>query len=136
MNILCKDNSDDIIHDSDSVYDSEKYPQRLKRQINESNQSFESLDLNVTKNQSSFKSAKDTKDEMLQKFEKLWPVTKWREMGYFTDDYLNLINEHWLSFPPPNATMQKVLATIYIFFSTAGCWGNMIVLFMYLRSVK
>ncbi|XP_026755440.3 opsin Rh3-like [Galleria mellonella] len=66
-------------------------------------------------------------------FERVWPVGKWREYGYFTDDFLDLINEHWLHFPPPSQTLQKILGGFYLIFSTVGCWGNVIVLFMYLK---
>lgn len=70
---------------------------------------------------------------LISEFMQLWPVQEWRKYGYFSDDYLDLINEHWLHFPPPSATLQKFLGGIYLIFSTVGCWGNVIVLFMYLR---
>lgn len=71
------------------------------------------------------------KQEMFAEFKRQWPVDRWREYGLFTDDYLNLINEHWLQFPPPSETLQKILGGLYLLFSTIGCWGNVIVLFMY-----
>lgn len=70
---------------------------------------------------------------LLESFKARWPVEKWRKFQYFTDDYLDLINEHWLEFSPPNETVQKVLGSIYVLFSTVGCWGNVMVLLMYLR---
>ncbi|CAK1545841.1 unnamed protein product [Leptosia nina] len=70
---------------------------------------------------------------LLDTFKTRWPVEEWREFRYFTDDYLDLINEHWLQFSPPSEVMQKSLGAIYVLFSTVGCWGNVIVLFMYLR---
>lgn len=71
--------------------------------------------------------------ELFAEFKRQWPVERWREYGLFTDDYLNLINEHWLQFPPPSETLQKTLGGLYLLFSTVGCWGNVIVLFMYLK---
>lgn len=71
--------------------------------------------------------------EMFTDFKSQWPVARWHEYGFFADDYLNLINEHWLQFPPPSETLQKVLGGLYLLFSTVGCWGNVIVLFMYFK---
>lgn len=70
---------------------------------------------------------------LIADFKKQWPVLKWQEFGLFSDDYLDLINEHWLRFPPPNAYLQKTLGGVYVLFTTLGCAGNIIVLFMYIR---
>lgn len=70
---------------------------------------------------------------LVDEFKRLWPVWRWRQLGYFSDDYLDLINEHWLQYPPPSETVQKTLGGLYLLFATAGCWGNIVVLFMYLR---
>ncbi|KAJ2951918.1 hypothetical protein O0L34_g4171 [Tuta absoluta] len=74
--------------------------------------------------------------ELVAKFKQLWPVEQWGRWGYFSEDYLELINVHWLQFPPPNPALQKTLGGLYLFFSTVGCWGNVIVLFMYFRQVN
>ncbi|XP_041971319.1 opsin Rh3-like isoform X2 [Aricia agestis] len=76
---------------------------------------------------------KTRKEELVERFRRLWHIDAWQELGYFSDDYLYLINEHWLQFPPPSEKYQRFLGGIYIFFSTVGCWGNVIVLMMYLR---
>lgn len=70
---------------------------------------------------------------LVAKFKRLWPVWRWRQYGYFADDYLDLINEHWLQYPPPSETVQKTLGGVYLLFASIGCWGNVVVLFMYLR---
>lgn len=70
---------------------------------------------------------------LLADFKRVWPVSRWTEHGYFSEDYLDLINDHWLQFAPPNETSQKILGVVYLLFATVGCWGNIIVLFMYLR---
>lgn len=70
---------------------------------------------------------------LVDEFKRLWPVWRWRQYGYFSDDYLDLINVHWLQYPPPSEAVQKTLGGMYLLFATAGCWGNVIVLFMYLR---
>lgn len=70
---------------------------------------------------------------LIENFKRIWPVSGWREYGFFSDDYLDLINEHWLQFPPPSASSQKILGGFYVMFTTIGCWGNIIVLLMYLR---
>lgn len=71
--------------------------------------------------------------ELLETFKRQWPLQRWREYGLFTDDYVNLINEHWLRFPPPSPAVQRAIGSVYLLFSTIGCWGNLTVLFMYFR---
>lgn len=70
---------------------------------------------------------------LVANFKRSWPVGRWREYGFFSEDYLDLINEHWLQFPPPPESLQKFLGSLYLVFSTVGCWGNITVLFMYFR---
>lgn len=70
---------------------------------------------------------------LVENFKRIWPVSQWREYGFFFDDYIDLINEHWLQFPPPSESLQKTLGGFYMLFTTLGCWGNVIVLLMYLR---
>lgn len=70
---------------------------------------------------------------LVANFKRLWPVGRWREYGIFSEDYLDLINEHWLRFPPPSESLQKFLGGLYLVFSTVGCWGNITVLFMYFK---
>lgn len=70
---------------------------------------------------------------LLTNFKRMWPVSQWKKWGFFSDDYLELINDHWLQFPPPSEFTQKALGGFYVLFSTVGCWGNIIVLLMYLR---
>lgn len=107
---------------------------RAKR---ESTNSAESgiLKQNETDNATSSAELENAKKklELFAEFKRQWPVKRWREYGLFTDDYLNLINEHWLQFPPPSETLQKALGGLYLLFSTVGCWGNVIVLFMYFK---
>ncbi|XP_053603281.1 opsin Rh3-like isoform X2 [Plodia interpunctella] len=75
----------------------------------------------------------DEHADLVAQFKSHWPVESWKNTGFFTEDYLNLINDHWLHFPPPSETIQKLLGGLYLMFSTVGSWGNVIVLFMYIR---
>lgn len=111
-----------------------KHLERNRRSVNEwstetayrdtkSNESIESTDISTVHRHTL----------LVAKFKRLWPVNKWEQQGFFSNDYLNLINEHWLQFPPPSETLQKTLGGLYILFTTVGCWGNVIVLIMYLR---
>lgn len=70
---------------------------------------------------------------LLANFKRVWPVALWKQYGFFSEDYLDLINEHWLQFPPPSESLQKFLGGFYVLFTTIGCWGNIIVLLMYLK---
>lgn len=109
-------------------------PSRVKREPNITAE-IEILKQNGTENatlSAELEKAKQ-KRELFEQFERQWPVQRWRDIGLFTDDYLNIINEHWLRFPPPSETLQKMLGGFYLLFSTLGCWGNVIVLFMYCK---
>lgn len=109
---------------------------RLRRQV--TNQTSRETDVNSSnanefKNISNSKNASDEKFLLIQRFKKLWPIATWKQFGYFTEDYLDLINKHWLQFPPPSEAAQKSLGAFYIIFATAGCWGNVMVILMYLK---
>lgn len=113
---------------------------RIRRAIKEThgNETFNEtgvrpISSNESKNISNSNDTLYSRQALVEKFKSIWPVSNWRKYGYFTDDYLFLINEHWLQFPPPDATAQKILGSIYILFATAGCWGNIMVLFMYFK---
>lgn len=70
---------------------------------------------------------------LIEKFKMSWPIWRWREYGFFTDDYLDVINEHWLQFPPPGETWQRALASLYVLICAVGGWGNIVVLLMYFK---
>lgn len=111
---------------------------RIKRQLSNSNETqpengirFKNANESANISYPDISSIK--KRDLIRRFKEMWPVAHWCDLGFFTDDYLLLINEHWMQFPPPNEIVQKFLGSIYIIFATAGCWGNVIVLFMYFR---
>lgn len=87
----------------------------------------EELDANTSANNIS------TDRMLMAKFKLLWPLERWKQYGYFDEDYLELINVYWLQFSPPPELVQKVLGGVYVIFSTGGCLGNLIVLFMYVK---
>lgn len=70
---------------------------------------------------------------LIELFKESWPVQTWYRYGLFTDDYLDILNEHWLQFPPPSKDVHYALGGFYILFVTAGVLGNILVLFMYIR---
>lgn len=71
--------------------------------------------------------------QILKKFKELWPVGLWLKYGLFTENYLSSINPHWLQFAPPDPRVQYVLASVYLIILIIGCFGNILVLCMYLR---
>lgn len=111
--------------------DNENSPYRMKRDANTSVEHRIAEEFKNVTNNETLEERK--KLELFAEFKRLWPVERWREYGFFSDDYLELINVHWLQFPPPSAALQKTLGGLYFLFSTVGCWGNVIVLFMYCR---
>lgn len=74
-------------------------------------------------------------NNLIENFKEKWPVNIWRERGFYTDDYLKLINPHWLQFPPPRPEEHYVFGSIYIVMMVSGIIGNTLVLLMYFRSV-
>ncbi|KAI5703664.1 hypothetical protein M8J75_014708 [Diaphorina citri] len=77
----------------------------------------------------------DTEDKLLENFRRNYPVQlqTWKEKGWFTDDYLLLINRYWLQFEPPSQTSHYILASCYFLIMVIGCSGNVLVIIMYLR---
>nr|BAQ54884.1 opsin, rhodopsin-7 like [Epiophlebia superstes] len=68
-----------------------------------------------------------------EQFEARWPTAQWKTHGLYTDDYLLLINPHWLRFPPPHPTSHYVLAALYATVMAIGVSGNFLVIFMFCR---
>lgn len=69
---------------------------------------------------------------LLGRFKKQWPMHLWRRF-LFTDDYLILINPHWLKFPPPSDVLNYSLGGLYILMFLIGTSGNGLVLILYFR---
>lgn len=69
---------------------------------------------------------------LVKSFKQRWPVVNWRKW-LFTDDYLLLINQHWLQYPPPDPLNQYALGALYVVVMTVGCTGNAVVLLMYIK---
>lgn len=68
-------------------------------------------------------------------FKTKYPVGLWKEHGFYTDEYLELINSHWFTFTPPNPTSHYLFAVLYTVIMVCGCFGNSLVIFMYIKSV-
>nr|BAQ54908.1 opsin, rhodopsin-7 like [Ischnura asiatica] len=66
-------------------------------------------------------------------FKSRWPTQLWKDHGTYTDEYLLLINPHWLQFPPPSQISYYVLAVLYTILMTLGVSGNCLVIFMFCR---
>lgn len=58
---------------------------------------------------------------------------KWKDHGFYTDDYIQLINVHWFKFRPPADTAHYVLGILYTIIMVFGCFGNSLVIFMYIK---
>lgn len=72
---------------------------------------------------------------VVARFKQQWPVRQWAQYGLYTDDYLTLINSHWLYFAPPDPKIHYALGGLYIVMMVVGCSGNALVLVMYLKLV-
>lgn len=73
---------------------------------------------------------------VMSDFNTKYPIDTWKAHGFYTDDYMKLINSHWLKFMPPNATSHYILGVLYSVIMVLGCFGNSLVIFMYIKLVK
>lgn len=69
-------------------------------------------------------------------FKTKYPISMWKEHGFYTDDYMKLINNHWFKFMPPTATSHYILGFLYTVIMVLGCSGNSLVIFMYIKLVR
>lgn len=67
-------------------------------------------------------------------FKTKYPVNLWKDHGIYTDDYIKLINSHWLKFVPPHPMSHYILGLLYTVIMVFGCTGNSLVIFMYFKS--
>jgi len=72
---------------------------------------------------------------VMSDFKTKYPINTWKEHGFYTDDYMKLINSHWFKFMPPNATSHYILGFLYAVLMVFGCFGNSLVIFMYIKLV-
>nr|BAQ54814.1 opsin, rhodopsin-7 like [Tanypteryx pryeri] len=68
-----------------------------------------------------------------ERFRSLWPTAWWKTHGLYNDEYLLLINPHWLTFPPPRPSSHYILAVLYMVVMFVGVSGNFLVIFMFCR---
>lgn len=68
-------------------------------------------------------------------FKNTYPTDTWKDHGFYTDDYIKLINKHWFKFTPPNDMSHYILGFLYIIIMVIGCLGNFLVIFMYIKLV-
>lgn len=84
-------------------------------------------------NESEATNDNETFNALLEQFKRMYPISLWKENGWFKEDYLYIINAHWLQFPPPSKASHYTLAVVYIFVLTAGMSGNALVIFMFFK---
>ncbi|XP_055846890.1 opsin, ultraviolet-sensitive [Episyrphus balteatus] len=53
--------------------------------------------------------------------------------GEYDLEYIARINSFWLSFDPPSPRSHYIMAVIYIIITTIGCFGNALVVYMFIR---
>jgi len=66
-------------------------------------------------------------------FKSKYPTKLWRDHGFYTDDYIKLINGHWFKFMPPRPLSHYILGFLYVIIMVFGCFGNFLVIFMYIK---
>ncbi|KAK9879339.1 hypothetical protein WA026_004190 [Henosepilachna vigintioctopunctata] len=80
----------------------------------------------------------DTKNNIsdinpIEIFKRLYPINKWKNAGYFVEDYIDKINPYWLQFEPASRFSHFTLGVIYAILMIVGLCGNFMVIFMFLR---
>ncbi|XP_055912916.1 opsin, ultraviolet-sensitive [Eupeodes corollae] len=53
--------------------------------------------------------------------------------GEYDVEYIARINSFWLAFDPPSPRSHYIMAVIYIIITTIGCFGNALVVYMFIR---
>lgn len=77
----------------------------------------------------------ENKSVLVNKFKELWHVENWFDKGFFTVEYLDDINYHWLQFTPPNDGSFYALCILYAIIMSFGLFGNGLVVYLYLKCV-
>lgn len=111
-------------------YKTDKLRERRKRAVESQSRTIE-----LVQTRSGLSVPVEHSLSLVARFKQQWPVRLWRERGWYTDDYLVLINSHWLRFPPPDPKVNYALGSLYIVMMVVGSSGNALVLLMYLRYV-
>lgn len=101
---------------------------------NEEDRDKEISKLKLTHNNNT-KDVSPNTTEIIKRFIEMYPTESWKEHGFFSEDFLTVINLHWLTFAPPDKTNHYVLAGLYVVIMLMGILGNALVIFMYLRYV-
>jgi hypothetical protein len=78
----------------------------------------------------------DERLQLILKFKQKHPVSLWESIGFYDDNFLSLVNNHWLQFDPAYPIAHKVLAVLYAIIMIIGCGGNLLVIFMFVRYVS
>ncbi|XP_050520533.1 opsin, ultraviolet-sensitive-like [Daktulosphaira vitifoliae] len=69
----------------------------------------------------------------IESFQSKYPIYLWKEHGFYTDDYIKLINKYWFKFPPTSPFAHYTMAILYTIITAVGCFGNALVIIMYIR---
>lgn len=72
-------------------------------------------------------------ENLIENFLSLYPIESWKQHGYFTVDYIKLINPHWLQFPPTSNMVHYILGLMYCLIFCVGVSGNLLVIYMFMR---
>ncbi|KAK7790844.1 hypothetical protein R5R35_010719 [Gryllus longicercus] len=80
----------------------------------------------------------DEEEEDIQQlrtsFKERYPVHLWQRYGFFTDNFLEMMNEAWMKYPPPSPSAHYIMASIYIVLMLVGTSGNGLVVYLFIRS--
>lgn len=70
---------------------------------------------------------------LLRRFRRLYPLHLWSQHGFFTEDFLELVDTLWLQHPPQSPLAHYSLAGAYSAIMVAGVSGNALVIYMFIR---
>ncbi|XP_060875893.1 opsin-2-like [Metopolophium dirhodum] len=60
-------------------------------------------------------------------------INMWKSNKLFTDDYIRLINSHWLEFMPPKSYLYYGWGILFAIVMILGCTGNALAIFIILK---
>uniref|UniRef100_A0A0A9W8I3 Opsin, ultraviolet-sensitive n=1 Tax=Lygus hesperus TaxID=30085 RepID=A0A0A9W8I3_LYGHE len=67
------------------------------------------------------------------KYADLYPILLWKQAGWYTEDYEELVNEYWMDFVPATTQAHYTFALIYLILTTISLAGNVLVFTMIIK---
>jgi len=116
-----------------SSYSSSSLPLENTRN-NDNLESTSNMGMNLTSQSTSKEEErKQERSQLERRFKQTHPISLWRAVGFFDDEFLESIDSHWLQFGTSSVVLHRVLGILYGVLMVIGCGGNLLVILMFIR---